>query len=137
MTQQRSRVMEERMTGDLPVVAVALGDPSGISPELTARILAEADLRAAARYVVFGDARLLQQGIADSGVDPQVRVVRDGEALPLGERPVFVDLANHDPADLQRGKATPRAPVRRRRPGRCGLLHALQQGGDALRLSRL
>ncbi|MDP3254848.1 MAG: 4-hydroxythreonine-4-phosphate dehydrogenase PdxA [Bosea sp. (in: a-proteobacteria)] len=98
--------MEERMKGDLPVIVVAMGDPSGISPELTARILAEGDLRASARYVVFGDSRLLQQGIADSGVDPQVRMVRDGEALPLGERPVFVDLGNHDPADLQRGKAT-------------------------------
>ncbi len=98
--------MDERRTAELPVIAVAMGDPSGISPELAARILAEPDLRAAARYVVFGDARLLALGIADSGVDPQVRIVRDGEALPLGERPVFIDLANHDPADLQRGKAT-------------------------------
>ncbi len=98
--------MDERMTAELPVIAVAMGDPSGISPELTARILAEPDLRGAARYVVFGDARLLALGIADSGVDPQVRVVGDGEPLPLGERPVFIDLGNHDPADLQRGKAT-------------------------------
>lgn len=98
--------MDERRTAELPVIAIAMGDPSGISPELAARILAEPDLRAAARYVVFGDARLLALGIADSGVDPQVRIVRDGEALPLGERPVFIDLANHDPADLQRGKAT-------------------------------
>ena len=98
--------MGERMDGGLPVIAVAMGDPSGISPELAARILAEPDLRAAARYVVFGDARLLALGIADSGVDPQVRIIRDGDALPLGERPVFVDLGNHDPADLQRGKAT-------------------------------
>ncbi|MET3892595.1 4-hydroxythreonine-4-phosphate dehydrogenase [Bosea sp. OAE506] len=98
--------MDERRTAELPVIAVAMGDPSGISPELAARILAEPDLRAAARYVVFGDARLLALGIADSGVDPQVRIVRDGEALPLGERPVFIDLANHDPADLERGKAT-------------------------------
>jgi 4-hydroxythreonine-4-phosphate dehydrogenase len=98
--------MDERRTAELPVIAAAMGDPSGISPELAARILAEPDLRAAARYVVFGDARLLALGIADSGVDPQVRIVRDGEALPLGEQPVFIDLANHDPADLQRGKAT-------------------------------
>ncbi|PTM43377.1 4-hydroxythreonine-4-phosphate dehydrogenase PdxA [Bosea sp. 124] len=98
--------MDERTEGGLPVIAVAMGDPSGISPELTARILAEPDLRSAARFVVFGDARLLELGIKDSGVDPQVRVVRDGDALPFGDQPVFVDLANHDPADLQRGKAT-------------------------------
>ena len=91
----------------VPTVAVAMGDPSGISPELTARILAETDLRGAARFVVFGDRRLLDQGIADSGVDPQVEMVADGSALPAGgDRPVFVDLKNHDPAALQRGKAT-------------------------------
>ena len=98
--------MSERMNDALPVIAVAMGDPSGISPELTARILSETDLRSAARYVVFGDKRLLDLGIKDGGVDPQVQVVRDGEALPLGDKPVFVDLANHNPADLERGVAT-------------------------------
>ena len=99
--------MNERTNDALPVIAVAMGDPSGISPELTARILAEPDLRSAARYVVFGDKRLLDLGIEDSGVDPR-GAGRDATAtrLPLGDRPVFVDLGNHDPADLQRGKAT-------------------------------
>ena len=67
--------MNERKNDALPVIAVAMGDPSGISPELTARILSEADLRGAARYVVFGDKRLLDLGIKDGGVDPQVQVV--------------------------------------------------------------
>ncbi|WP_306224248.1 4-hydroxythreonine-4-phosphate dehydrogenase PdxA [Bosea beijingensis] len=98
--------MNERTNDALPVIAVAIGDPSGISPELTARILSEADLRGAARYVVFGDKRLLDLGIKDGGADPQVNVVKDGGALPLGDRPVFVDLANHDPAELKRGTAT-------------------------------
>ncbi|KPF72770.1 4-hydroxythreonine-4-phosphate dehydrogenase [Bosea sp. AAP35] len=90
-----------------PVIVVAMGDPSGISPELTARILAEPDLRDAARFVVFGDRRLLDLGIADSGVDPQVETIADGTPLPNQDsRPVFIDLANHDPADLQRGVAT-------------------------------
>lgn len=98
--------MDNRAQNELPVIAVAMGDPSGISPELTARILSEPDLRAAARYVVFGDARLLELGIKDGAADPQVRVVREGDVLPLGDRPVFIDLGNHDPADLQRGTAT-------------------------------
>jgi len=90
-----------------PIIAVAMGDPSGISPELTARILAEPDLRGAAHFVVFGDKRLLDLGISDSGVDPDVEVVADGAALPaFSGRPLFVDLANHDPADLQRATAT-------------------------------
>ncbi len=96
-----------RDEGTRPVIAVAMGDPSGISPELTARILAEPDLRGAADYVVFGDRRLLALGIADGGVDPDVETVADGAPLPaFSGRPVFVDLANHDPAELKRGTPT-------------------------------
>jgi 4-hydroxythreonine-4-phosphate dehydrogenase len=95
------------MNGSLPVIAVAMGDPSGISPELTARILAEPDLRHAARYVVFGDKRLLDMGAGDAGIATDVLVLREGDAVPADSgKPVFIDLANHDPADLKRGTAT-------------------------------
>jgi 4-hydroxythreonine-4-phosphate dehydrogenase len=99
--------MESRANGALPVIAVAMGDPSGISPELTARILVEPDLRHAARYVVFGDKRLLDLGARMAGSIRPSSVIRDGDAIPSGaDKPVFIDLANHDPADLQRGTAT-------------------------------
>jgi 4-hydroxythreonine-4-phosphate dehydrogenase len=93
--------------GKKPVIAVAMGDPSGISPELLARLLREPDLRDAARYVIFGDKRLLDLGAADAGLDPDVQLAASEDALPAkADKPVFIDLANHDPADLQRGKAT-------------------------------
>lgn len=93
--------------GAKPVIAIAMGDPSGISPELLARLLCEPDLRDAARYVIFGDKRLLDLGAADGKVEPDVQLVASEEALPANsDKPLFIDLANHDPADLQRGKAT-------------------------------
>lgn len=99
--------MDMQAQASLPVIAVAMGDPSGISPELTARILAEPDLRSAARYIVFGDYRLLQLGADDAGLRPDFHVVGEADALPADAgKPVFVDLKNHDPADLRRGKAT-------------------------------
>lgn len=99
--------MNTQAQTSLPTIAVAMGDPSGISPELTARILAEADLRSAADYVVFGDLRLFQMGADDAGLTPDLLVIGEGDAIPAGAgKPVFVDLKNHDPADLQRGKAT-------------------------------
>jgi len=99
--------MDKQGQARLPLIAIAMGDPSGISPELLARLLVEADLRHAARYVVFGDKRLLDLGAADGRVDPDVRVVAPGAAIPgESDRPVFVDLANHDPAALERGRAT-------------------------------
>lgn len=41
-----------------PVLAITVGDPAGIGPEVTARALADSDVRDLARYVVFGDRRL-------------------------------------------------------------------------------
>jgi len=38
-----------------PVIALAMGDPAGISPELTAKVVALDDVRKAARVVVIGD----------------------------------------------------------------------------------
>lgn len=99
--------MDIKAQASLPVIAVAMGDPSGISPELTARILAEPDLKGAARYIVFGDYRLFQLGADDAGLTPDLHVIGEGDVIPADAgKPVFVDLENHDPADLQRGTAT-------------------------------
>ena len=52
-----------------PFVALAMGDPCGISPELTARLLADEQVAKAARLQVIGDARILAMGAADAGLD--------------------------------------------------------------------
>jgi len=99
--------VQSSRNGAKPVIAIAMGDPSGISPELLARLLREPDLRDEAHYVVFGDKRLLDLGAADGKVDPEVELVASEDALPAtSDKPLFVDLVNHDPADLRRGKAT-------------------------------
>jgi len=45
-----------------PTIALAMGDPAGISPELTARLLALDEVAAKARLVVIGDRRVLDDG---------------------------------------------------------------------------
>jgi 4-hydroxythreonine-4-phosphate dehydrogenase len=45
-----------------PTIALAMGEPAGISPELTARLLALDDIAARARLVVIGDRRVLDDG---------------------------------------------------------------------------
>ncbi len=51
-----------------PIIALAMGDPAGISPELTARLLALDEIVAAARIVVIGDRRVLDDGARVAGV---------------------------------------------------------------------
>ncbi len=81
-----------------------MGDPAGISPELTARVLADPDVRAAADLVVLGDARVLAAGAAVAGVEPDVEVT-SSFTVPRG-RPVLVDGLHGDPAAAASGVAS-------------------------------
>ena len=42
-----------------------MGDPCGISPELTAKVVALDEVRKAARVVVIGDRRMFDEGAKD------------------------------------------------------------------------
>ena len=95
------------MGRDKPRIAVAMGDPAGISPELLARLLAEPDIRPQATFVVFGDARILDMGVKVAGTNPDVTRVQSENALPADtSKPILVDLANCDLSNVTIGKAT-------------------------------
>ncbi len=56
------------MSSPLPVVALTLGDPAGIGPELIARLLAQADPTTRANVVLIGDPWLWAWGQQVAGV---------------------------------------------------------------------
>jgi 4-hydroxythreonine-4-phosphate dehydrogenase len=74
-----------------PVIALAIGDPAGVSPELTAKAVALDEVRAAARVIVIGDRRVFDEGARIAGIRKM-----DCE---------FVDLKHLDPATIERGVA--------------------------------
>jgi 4-hydroxythreonine-4-phosphate dehydrogenase len=87
-----------------PVIAVAMGDPAGISPELTAKIVALGEARAAAHLVVIGDARVFAGGAAIAGMQTEFTTIGAADPMPsVHDRPTFVDLRNLDPAAIERG----------------------------------
>jgi 4-hydroxythreonine-4-phosphate dehydrogenase len=87
-------------------LALAMGDPAGISPELTAKLLALDEVRQAARLVVIGDKRLLDQGAQIAKTDINVDVVAPGESWPKDSRAIFVDMKNLDPSTIRRSVAS-------------------------------
>lgn len=91
-----------------PVIALAMGDPAGISPELTAKALTLPDVLDAARLVVVGDRRVLEAGAKVAGVPLAVdwRQRADDLDVDTYARPVVVDLGNLDPAGIERAVAT-------------------------------
>src|SRR4051812_18673936 len=92
--------------GPRPIIALAIGDPAGIGPELAAKLTAEPEVRAAAQLIVVGDKRVLERGAAEMGVslDLETRPLEDATAP--ASRPVLVDLGHLDPATIERSVAS-------------------------------
>ena len=63
-----------------PTIALAIGDPCGISPELTAKALADEAVQGAADYIVIGDRRVLSLGERHAGVTLDIPLVTSEEA---------------------------------------------------------
>jgi 4-hydroxythreonine-4-phosphate dehydrogenase len=56
-----------------PVIALAMGDPAGISPELTAKLVSLDEIRSCARLIVIGDRRVLDEGARVAGLNWTLR----------------------------------------------------------------
>jgi 4-hydroxythreonine-4-phosphate dehydrogenase len=90
-----------------PIIALAVGDPAGVSPELTARIVSDRCVQQAAELIVIGDARVLDAGSAIAGVKLSVTRWRPGvHSIDPAASPVIADLANLDPAGVPLGEAS-------------------------------
>ena len=87
-----------------PVLGLMLGDCTGIGPEQCARLLADGRLKDAARLLVVGDARVLQQGGRDAAVELCMRSYAAPEAIDWSRPGIpVIDLGNLDPARIARG----------------------------------
>jgi len=66
-----------------PVIAVTIGDPAGIGPEIVVRAVALEAVRASAEIVVIGDRGRLQEAARATGIPPH-----------FGETTSLIDLGN-------------------------------------------
>lgn len=96
-----------------PILALTLGDPAGIGPEITARTLAEAAGDTDVRGVAVGDTSALRRAVEACGLDVKVREVNDFSGPPAGPDTIDVldtgtlgeDLPNWGEVDARAGKA--------------------------------
>jgi 4-hydroxythreonine-4-phosphate dehydrogenase len=87
------------------VIALAMGDPAGISPELTAKLACLDEIRAAARLIVIGDRRVFDAGARIAGLSPDLPNVTSAVDPRSLSESAFMDLAHLDPATIERGVA--------------------------------
>jgi 4-hydroxythreonine-4-phosphate dehydrogenase len=77
-----------------PVVALSIGDPAGIGPEIALRLLAEGDLPA--RVLLCGERRILERARALVGAGPGVESFADPAAFRASGADGGLDAASDD-----------------------------------------
>lgn len=94
-----------------PILAITMGDPGGVGPEIIAKALAHPDVYDRARPLVVGERRALEAAISITGRPLEVRTWDAPDASSdLGTRPGtidLVDLANIDIERVGRGHVSP------------------------------
>ena len=90
-----------------PTIAITMGDPAGIGPEIIMKALAQPDVRALCRPLVIGDAGRLRQAGGIVGSPMAVDALENAEAADFAGTAVqCVDLTIV-PADLPFGRVSP------------------------------
>lgn len=88
-----------------PRIAIIPGDPSGIGPELIARLLNEEGVQQAADIVLVGDSHLWQQGAAQTGLDVPLNTVVEAD-IAVQSGLSHIEMQTIDPADVAIAEVT-------------------------------
>lgn len=78
-----------------PLIAITMGDPAGVGPEVCLQLIANEAVREFATPVVFGDARLLARCARQTGLPAPRRILSEidwAEQCSLIDEPAVLDL---------------------------------------------
>jgi 4-hydroxythreonine-4-phosphate dehydrogenase len=93
------------MTEARPILAVTMGDPAGIGPEIAVRAMLAPEVRECSRSFLIGDARVFERALSVCGLSASLNRIAGPEAL--ADRADVIDVVHQDTADpdvLQMGK---------------------------------
>jgi len=86
-------------SGMKPVLAITMGDPGGIGPEIIAKALAHAEVYDRSRPLVIGERRALEAAVRITGRPLEVRTVEG--PVEAGEHPGCIDLIDLHNIDIE------------------------------------
>jgi 4-hydroxythreonine-4-phosphate dehydrogenase len=88
-----------------PVIAVTMGDPSGIGPEIIAAALADPELARLCRPVILGDRGALERALAVTGLPLSIETVQDTGPLRTQPGVLYLrELSRLSAADMEYGR---------------------------------
>ena len=91
------------MSDTRPVLALTIGDPAGIGPEIVAKALADSDVFASLRPLVIGDGKVMRDVVRGAGLDLELRPLSQPSEV-LGEPGSLEILDLDNVRDHQYGK---------------------------------
>lgn len=88
-----------------PTLAITLGDPAGIGPEIVAKTLADPETYRVCNPLVIGDKDALQMGIQVAKADLKIHIIDEPSQAKYNPGTIdLIDLQNIDPLKIQMGK---------------------------------
>jgi 4-hydroxythreonine-4-phosphate dehydrogenase len=96
---------DQDMTETRPVLAITMGDPAGIGPEIAVRALLSPEVRDCSRSFLIGDARVFERALAVCGLTATLNRIAGPETM--ADRAGVIDVVHQqtvDPDVLEVGK---------------------------------
>lgn len=91
-----------------PLIAVPIGDPAGIGPEITAKALCDRNVYEKANCVVIGDKKIMENAMKITGSNMNLHVISD--IVEVSDDPLVMNLIDLNNVDMDRfefGKVNP------------------------------
>ena len=87
------------------LIAVPIGDPAGVGPEIVAKSVASKEVFDAANCIIIGDKAIMENAIKITGADLTVHVIEDPAEGDFREGVLnLIDLGNINPENFEFGK---------------------------------
>ena len=91
-----------------PLIAVPIGDPAGIGPEIVAKALCDKNVFEKANCIVVGDRKIMENAIKIVGSTMKLHIITNvSEAVDDPDFMNFIDLNNIDMSKFEFGKVNP------------------------------
>ena len=93
---------------DRPAIAITMGDPCGIGPEVVVKALTDSRVYASCRPLVVGNAFAMQRAVELTGSSLRINETDDPVAAGLDSEVIDVlDIHNLNPEDITVGEISP------------------------------
>ena len=118
---------------DKPIIAIAIGDPAGIGPEISLKAALDPDVREMCAPVLVGDPTVIERHAKACGLSPELRVVDRLSDIDWSDKGLpLLACRSNEAAGLELGRASAASGRMSLAAARAAIHAALNDGVDAV-----